>query len=224
MKRYFDRLNIETNDSILQKLNIYYDFLTETNNKFNLTAIVDKEQAYDRHFADSMAGADLIEPNSSVCDVGSGAGFPGIPLKILRNDIDVTLVDSLNKRVEFLKELSRKLDLKTEAVHCRAEDFAKNSRESFDVVTARAVAPLNVLLEYLAPLAKVNGRILAYKTDRTERQTALNAENTLGLKYEFCKNYTLWDGSQRCILVYKKVKKTPPAYPRPQNKPRKNPL
>lgn len=210
-------------DKQLQQFDQYYNYLVQTNEKFNLTAITQHDEVYVKHFVDSMLGATFIKEGATVCDVGAGAGFPSVPLKILRSDLDVTMVDSLNKRVNFLVEVGALLDIKLNAVHSRAEDFAKGNRQRFDVAVARAVAPLNVLLEYLAPLVKVGGTILAYKTDEAELQSAQNAIKTLGLRVKRAHHFDL-EGASRCVLELTKVTPTPPKYPRGQNQPRKNPL
>ena len=213
--------NLDSNQ--LQKFSKYYHYLVECNEKFNLTAITEENEVYVKHFVDSLLGQQFIKKGATVCDVGAGAGFPSVPLKILRNDIKVTMVDSLSKRVNFLKEVGALLDIEVNACHDRAEDFAKKARETFDVAVARAVAPLNVLLEYLAPLVKVGGKVVAYKTDESELETATNAIKTLGLKVKGAHHFTL-EGANRCVLEFEKVKHTPTLYPRGQNKPRKNPL
>ena len=207
-----------------KQLEYYCDFLLEENEKYNLTAITEREAVWEKHFADSMLGSVFLKKGVSLCDIGSGAGFPSLPLKILRPDIDVTLVDSLQKRINFTQMLCQKLGISANFYHQRAEDFAKTNREAFDVATARAVAPLPVLLEYTAQIVKVGGSIVAYKTDLEESLTSKNACKVLGLVLTDSKNFTLPDGSRRCILQYVKKTHTPLQYPRGQNKPRKSPL
>ena len=225
MKDYLQqKVNITLDESMRQKLDFYCCFLLQENEKYNLTAITDVNEVWLKHFADSILGSVAIPPNSSVCDVGSGAGFPSIPLKIARQDIDITLVDSLNKRINFTQTLCGNLGINAHFYHDRAEDFAKAHCEQYDVATARAVAPLNILLEYTAQIVKIGGIVVAYKTDLSEIDSAVNASNTLGLKFEKHYDFTLPDGSKRAILVYRKIKSTPKQYPRGQNKPRKNPL
>ena len=216
--------NITLTDDMCQKLNTYCDFLIQENEKYNLTAITDVNEVWVKHFVDSMLGSVAIPLNANVCDIGSGAGFPAIPLKIAREDISVTLVDSLNKRINFTQALCSQLGLGASFYHDRAEDFAKTHAEQYDVATARAVAPLNILLEYTAQIVKMGGVFVAYKTDLSEIEIAKNAANVLGFKFEKHFEFTLPDGSKRCILVYRKVKPTPKQYPRGQNKPRKQPL
>ena len=141
----------------------YYQELISYNNKVNLTAITEKNEVYTKHFLDSIISVDAIPVNASVVDVGTGAGFPSLPIKIVRPDINLTMVDSLNKRINFLNLLCEKMNIKSNNVHARAEDFAKLNREKFDIAVARAVAKLNTLLEYLLPLVKVRGFVIAYK-------------------------------------------------------------
>lgn len=215
---------IDLTDHMQTQLSVYCDFLLQENEKYNLTAITDVEQVYIKHFADSILGSVAISKNAKLCDVGSGAGFPSVPLKIARPDIDITLVDSLEKRINFTKTLCGKLQISAEFYHARAEDFAAAHREQFDVATARAVAALPILLEYVAQIVKIDGIVLAYKTDESETETAVNACKILGLKFEKTYNFTLPDGSKRCLIAFRKVKQTPIKYPRGQNKPRKQPL
>ncbi len=216
--------NICLSKDMVDQLEIYCDFLREENEKYNLTAITDHDQVWKKHFADSILGSVAIAQNASLCDVGSGAGFPALPLKIARPDIKVTLVDSLAKRINFVQMLCEKINVKGAFVHSRAEDFAKTHSEKFDVATARAVAPLPILLEYTAQIVKVGGIVLAYKTDLTESDDAQNAAKVLGLKLEKHFDFVLPNGSSRCLIVYRKVAHTPKIYPRGQNKPRKMPL
>lgn len=216
--------NIILTDSMVDKLNTYCNFLLEENEKYNLTAITDVDAVWQKHFVDSILGSVAIPQNASLCDIGSGAGFPALPLKIAREDISVTLVDSLEKRVNFTKTLCEKIDIDATFFHERAEDFAKIHSEQFDVATARAVAPLNILLEYTAQIVKIGGSVVAYKTDLSEIDNAKNAATLLGLQFETHHDFVLPDGSRRCILVYRKTTHTPKQYPRGQNKPRKQPL
>lgn len=216
--------NISLSEAAENQLKIYCDFLREENEKYNLTAITEPDDIYVKHFADSILGSVAVPQNATLCDVGSGAGFPSLPLKIARPDINATLVDSLEKRINFTKALCDRLQIKANFYHDRAEDFAKTHSERYDVATARAVAALPILLEYVAQIVKIGGIVLAYKTDESELATATNACKTLGLKYEKSYKFVLPDGSNRCLLVFRKVAHTPAKYPRGQNKPRKQPL
>ena len=218
------QVNIMLDESMQKKLDLYCKFLLEENEKYNLTAITDVGEVWQKHFVDSMLGSIAIPSCASVCDIGSGAGFPSLPLKIAREDISVTLVDSLGKRINFTQMLCNSLDIDASFYHDRAEDFAKTHAETYDVATARAVAPLNILMEYTAQIVKLNGIVVAYKTDLSEVDSSKHAATLLGLKFEKHYDFALPDGSKRCIIVYRKISKTPNQYPRGQNKPRKQPL
>ena len=148
----------------------YYEKLVSYNQKVNLTAITDKAQVFTKHFLDSILPIDAIPVGADVVDVGAGAGFPSLPIKIVRDDVKITMVDSLNKRINFLNELTKELNIESTNIHARAEDFAKLNREKFDVAVARAVAKLNTLLEYLLPLVKVGGMVLAFKGNNFEEE------------------------------------------------------
>ncbi len=225
MKDYiFQQTNILLSETMQRQLETYCDFLLSENEKYNLTAITDKAAVWEKHFADSILGSTLLPQNATVCDIGSGAGFPALPLKIARPDLSVTLVDSLEKRVNFTKTLCKKIGVEAAFFHERAEDFAKTHSEQFDVATARAVAPLPILLEYTAQIVKLGGFVLAYKTDETELPAAQNACKLLGLKLAETRSFVLPDGSRRSLLKFSKIAHTPKIYPRGQNKPRKAPL
>lgn len=225
MQQYLlQNANILLDDKMTERFETYYRFLVSENEKYNLTAITEHDEVWCKHFADSMLGSKFVPYGASLVDVGCGAGFPSVPLAIARPDIGPTLVDSLTKRVNFCTELCGKVGVSANVVHARAEDFAKDNRQRFDVAVARAVAPLNILLEYLAPLVRVGGSVVAYKTDESEVVLAKNAANILGLTFVSANRFVLPDGSNRCLLEYKKVKNTPLVYPRGQNKPRKCPL
>ncbi len=210
----------------IEKLAEYYAFLTEYNKKVNLTAVTDCQGVAIKHFLDSALGARFVPQGALLCDVGSGAGFPSVVIKLIRNDVNVTMVESVGKKTEFLRQLLAKLDLSATVVNARAEDLAKTQRESFDCVTARAVASLPVLMEYCAPLVKVGGVFLAYKgvDGQNEEKTAENAAKVLGLNKQTFAEFVLPDGGVRNILIYSKIAFTPPKYPRGQNKCRKNPI
>ena len=206
----------------------YYEELISYNEKVNLTAITDKEEVYIKHFYDSLLGAEFISENATVLDIGTGAGFPGLPLKILRNDIKLTLVDSLNKRIEFLKSLSPILNVEYDCIHSRAEDFAHSThRETFDIVTARAVASLNTVCEYTLPLVKVGGLFLAYKGSNANEEitSATKAISLLGGKIEFEKRFELPNNmGSRTIIGIRKILQTKKMYPRGKNLPKLKPL
>ena len=224
-------MNIKNLQQLIENLlefKIYYDELVEYNNKVNLTAITEKDEVYVKHFLDSALPIDEIKNGASVVDIGTGAGFPGLPIKILRPDVKLTLVDSLNKRINFLNLIVEKLQLKNvKNVHARAEDFCKLNREKFDVAVARAVAKLNTLLEYLLPLVKVGGVVLAYKGNNfnEELDESKKAIEILGGKFEKTLQFNLPnDMGERNVIVIKKIKPTPNVYPRAQNKPKTEPI
>ena len=208
----------------------YKDLLLEWNEKINLTAITEEDDIILKHFIDSMTILKHIDENSSIVDVGTGAGFPGIPIKIASPSINVTLVDSLNKRLIFLEEVIKNLNLeKIKTVHSRAEEFGqnKNHREKFDIATSRAVANLSVLVEYLLPLVKVGGKCICMKGSDIEEelQNSKDAIKTLGGQIEKVEEFTLPESDiKRNIIVIKKIKQTPNKYPRKPGVPSKSPL
>ena len=228
--KYANRINIKLNNEQIQKFYTYMNMLIEWNEKINLTAIVEPKEIIIKHFIDSLTIAEYIEDNSKIIDVGTGAGFPGIPLKIYNDGYEVTLLDSLNKRINFLDEVINALDLKKiETIHGRAEDFAQDNiyREKYDYAVSRAVAPLNILLEYLTPYTKVKGRIIAMKGSNVEEEIlqAQNAMEKLDVSIETNKKMELPDKSgSRYILVVEKEKQTRKIYPRKAGMPKKNPL
>ena len=160
------KYNLNIDDNIFSKLEDYYNFLKEENEKYNLTAITEKNEVYIKHFLDSMIGSKFINHNSKVLDIGCGAGFPSVPLAIMGADSNFYLIDAVNKKVNFVNMLINLLGLKNiEAIHSRCEDLAKTPkyRENFDIVVARAVASMNVLLEYCIPFLKIGGKCVLYK-------------------------------------------------------------
>lgn len=219
-------------NSQLNQYEEYYKILVEWNEKMNLTAITDKEEVYLKHFYDSLTASfyfDFTKP-LQLCDVGAGAGFPSIPLKIAFPHIQVTIVDSLNKRISFLNHLATILKLENvHFVHDRAETFGVNPnyREAYDVVTARAVARMSVLSELCLPLVKVGGHFLAMKAlnAKDELEKGQKAISTLGGRVENIFTFTLpIEESERNILVIKKEKQTPKKYPRKPGTPGKMPI
>lgn len=223
----FLQKNSVYSDEIYHKFQTFYDLVTETNKVMNLTAITDAEEFETKHFIDSLLPLKQFENAETVADIGSGAGFPAIPLAIVLPDVKFTLVDSLQKRVSFLEKAIAALSLSNcKAVHSRAEDFAKTKREQADVVTARAVAPLNVLLEYASPLCKTGGKVVAYKGSNADEEISLaaNASKTLSLSLSEKPSFVLSGGEVRIIPVYSKIRPCDKKYPRGGNKPRTNPL
>ena len=230
MCSYGKQIDIEFNDKQLKQFYEYMNLLLEWNSKINLTAIIEPEEIILKHFIDSLTINKYIENNKTVVDVGTGAGFPGIPLKIYRSDLNVTLVDSLNKRINFLNEVISKLDLKKiNTVHSRVEDFGKNKeyREKYDYVTARAVANLTTLSEYLIPISKVNGKCICMKGNDIEEEIlgSKKAINLLGGEIDKIDYFELPNSDiSRNIVIIKKIKNTPNKYPRKAGLPSKEPL
>ncbi|MBQ9124102.1 MAG: 16S rRNA (guanine(527)-N(7))-methyltransferase RsmG [Acholeplasmatales bacterium] len=224
------KLNININNEQLDKFELYYNKLIEVNSYMNLTAIVEHDEVYNKHFLDSLSIVKALDLSKEItlCDVGSGAGFPSIPLAIVSNNAKVTIIDALNKRINFLNDLIKYIKLdNVSAYHKRAEDYAKEKREGFDIVTARAVARLNILAELCLPLVKLNGYFLAMKgtVASEEINEASNAIGILGGKIVERIKFELPDSAgEREIIVIKKVKATPTKYPRAFAKIKEKPL
>lgn len=226
LKEIFEKYGLNLSENQQNQFDLYFHNLVETNKVMNLTAITEEDEVLVKHFLDSALPEKFIPNASKIVDVGSGAGFPAIPLKIVRPDLEICMVDSLNKRINFLNEQIQTLKLtKTQAIHARAEEFAVKNREKFDVAVARAVAPLNTLTEYLLPLVKIGGFALIYKSTKLEEeiQTSKKAIETLGGTLENIEEMKI-EGLERNILIIRKVKSCPTKYPRGQNKPRTNPI
>ena len=221
-------LDIAINEVQLKQLETYYNMLIEYNSHTNLTRITEKEEVYLKHFYDSLTIVKAIKlEDQSVLDIGTGAGFPGMVLKILFPNLKVTLVDSLNKRIIFLKEVINTLGLKNIiALHERAEEYALNNRELFDIVTSRAVASLNVLSELCIPFVKPAGYFIPLKASAKEEiNISKKAIETLGCVIENIIEFQLIkENSKRTIIKMKKIKTTPAKYPRKFNEIKKKPL
>lgn len=224
------KLNINIDNEQLDKFELYYNKLIEVNSYMNLTAIVEHDEVYNKHFLDSLSIVKALDLSKefTLCDVGSGAGFPSIPLAIVSNNAKVTIIDALNKRINFLNDLIKYIKLDNVSVyHKRAEDYAKEKREDFDIVTARAVARLNILAELCLPLVKLNGYFVAMKgtVASEEINEACNAIGILGGKIVDRIKFELPDSAgEREIIVIKKVKATPAKYPRAFAKIKEKPL
>ena len=213
------KLGITITDLQLEKLNQFYELLISWNQKMNLTRITKKEDVYLKHFYDSLTLSKVIDLNQdlTLCDVGSGAGFPGIVLKICFPNLKITLLDSLQKRVNYLNEIIKELDLKDiEAIHTRAEEYAKQNREKFDIVTARAVANLKILSELCIPMVKVNGLFIAMKANIEEEiENSTEILKKLDSKIEKIETFYLpIENSIRNIILIEKLKPTNTLYPR----------
>ena len=218
---------VECTPEMVEKFALYEKLLLEWNEKMNLTAITAHDEVVNKHFVDSISFQELIPRGATLADVGTGAGFPGLPLKIVRPDLKVTLIDALQKRLTFLDTVISELGLSDiETVHLRAEDAGHTKmRESFDVATARAVANLPVLCEYCLPLVKKGGVFLALK-GRDGREEAKNSEKALkilGGKIEEIYDKS-WQDMEHVVISVRKVGQTPPQYPRKAGKPQKSPI
>lgn len=227
---YLNCINYEISDYQLEQFDNYYNLLIDWNKKINLTAIIDFNDVIWKHFIDSIALLKYYKFNntSSIIDLGTGAGFPGIPLKILLPDVNFTLVDSLNKRLKFLQIVIDELCLKNiNLVHGRAEDVSRETlfREKFDLCVSRAVANLSTLTEYCSPFIKIGGYFIPYKSDKADeeinnagiciKKLKCNIEKIERFKY---------NDNERCFIFIKKYNKTPDIYPRKAGTPAKEPL
>lgn len=232
LKKGIEELGISTNDEMLNNLKIYREILVEWNQVMNLTGIEDEKEVYIKHFLDSISAVKngYIKDGMSIIDVGTGAGFPGMPLRICLENLKVTLLDSLNKRINFLQEVAKNVGIDDiEYIHGRAEDFGKYEkyREQYDIATARAVAGLPVLMEFCIPFVKVGGYFICLKGPNAnlELEESKAAMETLGVEFIEKINVDLPDSQlNHNILVFKKVKNTPEKYPRKAGKPAKSPI
>ena len=229
-EKYLEKMSISLNKEQYDQFYAYMVLLIEWNEKINLTAITEPQEIILKHFVDSLTIAKYIEEGKTIIDMGTGAGFPGIPLKIYRNDVKVVLADSLNKRIKFLNEVIDKLKLENvETIHCRAEELGKNKqyREKFDYATSRAVANLSTLSEYLMPFVKLNGSGIFMKTMEIdeELENAKKAIKILGGRIEKVDKFEIHESDLgRSIIIVKKEKQTPSKYPRKPGTPAKEPL
>lgn len=227
MKNQLKEINIDITKEKIEKMYLYMNSLIEKNKEMNLTAITEPNEVISKHFVDSATILKYIEKSKTVVDIGTGAGFPGIPLKILNDSVEFTLVDSLNKRINFLNEVIINLKIKNiKTIHSRVEDFAKLEREQYDSAVSRAVAPLNVLLEYMLPLVKIGGVCICMKgSNIDEIKTSDKALNILGGRIKKIEELYLPEtDNKRNIIIIEKIKKTPDKYPRKAGKPSKEPI
>ena len=222
--------NIVLNDIQKQQFQRYYELLIEWNNKMNLTAITEENEVAIKHFYDSVTLLMFIDVpcGAKVIDVGTGAGFPGIPLKIVRPDIKLTLLDSLNKRLIFLNEVCNCLGIEAEIIHKRAEEGGRDKklRDKFDIATSRAVANMNTLSEYCIPYVKVGGKFVAMKgkNGKAELEKGIGAVKILGGEKENVAEFSLPSGDERTIIVISKKSPTPKEFPRQSGKIKSKPL
>ena len=232
LKNRMDRLQIETNENMLEQFDLFYHRLVEWNKVMNLTGITEYEEVVEKHFADSLSLARFLDLNKihTVIDVGTGAGFPGIPLKIAFPHLKVVLLDSLNKRIIFLNEVIAKLDLKEiHTIHGRAEEYARKPeyREQFDLCVSRAVANLSVLSEYCIPYIQVGGIFVPYKSGEIDEEVAASrkAVDILGGQIDHVEKFQLPDTDiHRSFVFINKIKNTQKKYPRKAGTPAKEPL
>ncbi len=220
-------INLEITDESKENLYKYMNNLIEWNQKINLTAIKNEEEIILKHFVDSIYIKNMVK--GRVLDIGSGAGFPGIPLKLVNSNINLVSIDSVNKKINFQKDTVEKLSLNNiEIIHTRAEDLAQNKdyREQFDLVVSRAVANLSTLSEYMLPFTKIGGKCICMKGPNCieEIDNAENAIKLLGGRIEKIEEYKIADGIDRVLVIISKEKSTNKIYPRCQGKPSKDPL
>lgn len=235
LKTEIEKIGIQLDDLQVKQFLMYYELLVEWNKVMNLTAITEYKQVVEKHFVDSISlihvlDKQYLDDNKSMIDIGTGAGFPGIPLKIVFPNLRVTLLDSLNKRITFLNEVIKKLKLENiETIHGRAEDYARQIkyREQYDICVSRAVANLATLSEYCLPYTKEKGFFISYKSDHVDEEieNSKNAIKMLGGKIEKIEKFILPDTDiKRAIIKIKKERLTEKKYPRKAGMPSKEPL
>lgn len=224
LKNYLNDYKIDLKEEQLAKLSKYYDMVVDTNSRFNLTTIVEENDFIIKHLVDSLVGILEIPNNSILLDIGSGAGFPAVPIAIARDDVLVTALDSTAKKMSFINDVAKSLDLANiKTISGRAEDQTKLFN-TFDVITARAVSSLNILLELAIPLLKINGIFIAYKTDGQELESISHALKELNAILLKSVEISLPNGDPRSLLIFKKKGNTPKQYPRQYGTIKKRPL
>ena len=216
--------NLTLDEDKVDTLEAYYDAVVEANKEFNLTAITGKDEFVVKHLIDSIAGVPFIPENAKLIDVGSGGGFPSFPIASVRSDVEVTALDSTAKKMNFVSSTARFLGVKNlKTVSGRAEEL-KELFGTFDMVTARAVSALPILLEICSPLIKVGGLMMAYKTDESELELSQSALKALNMTHKNTFSFNLPNGDRRCILLFEKTAHTPKQYPRQYGQIKKRPL
>ena len=216
--------NLTLDEDKVDTLEAYYDAVVEANKEFNLTAITGKDEFVVKHLIDSIAGVPFIPENAKLIDVGSGGGFPSFPIASVRSDVEVTALDSTAKKMNFVSSTAKFLGVKNlKTVSGRAEEM-KELFGTFDMVTARAVSALPILLEICSPLIKVGGLMMAYKTDESELELSQSALKALNMTHKNTFSFNLPNGDRRCILLFEKTAPTPKQYPRQYGQIKKRPL
>lgn len=232
-KRYFlnqiENSKIDITDEQLEKFYYYMNGIIDWNTKINVTAITEEKMFIVKHFIDSLTINKYLEGKENVIDIGTGAGFPGIPLKIMNENVKVTLIDSVNKKLNVIRDLSEKIELdKLEIIHTRAEDLAQNKkyRECYDIATTRAVSNLSTIMEYMLPFIKLDGIAICMKGPnfKEELEDSKKAIEILGGRLEKIESLNVGEELERNIIIVRKVKNTPIKYPRGQSKPLKEPI
>ena len=228
-EKELNKNNLKIKKTSYNKFYSYMNDVLEWNKKINVTAVRDEENFIIKHYIDSLMISKYVDGKLNVIDIGTGAGFPGIPIKLYNEDMDITLIDSINKKLNVIRESIKDLNLNNiDIIHSRAEDLAIKDgyRESFDVATTRAVSNLSTILEYMMPFIKVGGIAVCMKGPnyQDELENARNAIKTLGGKLEVIENFNINTEYERNIIIIRKIEKTPKKYPRNGNKPLKEPI